>query len=400
MATFVYKGKNQLGENIEGDIEGSNPTMVADHLMKSGVFPISIEEKRDELKVVSKKHKPLDVLTFTRQFYVLNRSGVPISRALKSMEVSNQNAYLKEIFRDIRQSLDNGYELHTALQKHNKFFSVFYINMVKIGEITGRLEEVLLELYNYLEFEQEMKQSAKTALRYPFFVIGVMAIAFIIMMIFVIPAFAKIYASFNATLPWPTLVLIGLSNFLMSYGVLVLITIGAVSYSFKNYISAGVGRFWWDRVKFTFPVIGKILKKSTLARFSKSFSLSLKSGVPIVQSLGVISQVVDNAYLGKHIDQIRESVERGNTLYNSMRATGVFEPLVMEMISTGEEAGQLDTMADEISHLYDKEIAYDLKTINAQIEPIMLLFLGVFLVIFALGIFLPIWDLGSVVIKK
>lgn len=400
MTIFVYKGKNQVGEIVEGDIEGSTQGQVAEHLMKSGVFPLSIEEKKQELATIKRKHKPVDVLTFTRQLYVLIRSGVPISRALKSMEVSNQNAYLKEIFRDVRHSLDNGYELHTALQKHNKFFSVFYINMVRIGELTGRLEEVLMELYQYLEFEQEMKNRAKTALRYPMLVIGVMAIAFIIMMIFVIPAFAKIYEGFKAELPWPTQLLIGTSNFLMTKGIFLLFFLGLAVYWFKSHIESEKGRFWWDKIKFDFPIIGKILKKSTLARFSKSFSLSIKSGVPIVQSLGVIAQVVDNVYIGKYIEQIRESVERGNTLYNSMRATGVFEPLVLEMVSTGEEAGELDTMTQEISNLYDKEIDYDLKNINSHIEPIMLLMLGVLLVIFALGIFLPIWDLGSVVLKK
>lgn len=400
MAIYFYRGRDEKGVLVEGEVESTNPSLVANHLMTTGIYPLTIEEKRINDKILKKRVKPIDILTFTRQFYIMVKSGIPISKALKSMEISNQNEYMKEIFKDIRQTLDNGYELYIALQKHPEFFSVFYINMVRIGDLTGRLEEVLLELYNFMEFEQEMKQSAKNAMRYPFFVIIAISIAFTIMMVFVIPAFSKIYDSFNAQLPWPTRMLIETSNFMVSYGIYLAILLGGSIFWFKNFIKSGVGKLWWDEFKFYFPVIGKILKKSILARFSKSFSLSLKSGIPLVQGLTVIAQVVDNLYIGKYIEEMKESVERGNTLYNSAKATNVFEPLVMEMISTGEESGELPAMMDEVSHLYDKEIEYELKTLNAQIEPIMLAFLGGLILIFALGIFLPMWDLASVVIKK
>lgn len=401
MPNFFYKGKNQLGEIIQGEIESTSPNVVANQLRKSGVFPITIEEKKINLKKQKKnKIKPIDLLIFTRQLHILLRSGIPISKAFKNMSTSNKSDYLKELFRDIGQSVNNGYELHIALQKHNQFFNSFYINMVRMGEITGRLEEVLQNLYHYLEFEQDMKRKAKSALSYPFFVISVMIVAFCIMMVFVVPAFAKIYDSFKAELPLPTRIMMWLSDFMINDGFILFLILSTIIYLFKNYIKNGEGKLWWDKFKFSFIIIGPILKKTVLARFCKSFALSIKSGVPIVQSLGVLAQVVDNDYIAKHIEKIRESVERGNTLYNSMSATGVFDSLVLEMVATGEESGELDTMIKEVSTLYEEDIKYDLTNLSVQIEPIMLLLLGVMVTLFALAIFLPIWDLGGIVLKK
>jgi MSHA biogenesis protein MshG len=399
MPYFTYKAKNQLGEIISGEMEGTSDNLVAESLIKSGLYPFSIEEKKENIKQSVGKKK-LDILAFTRQLYILVRSGVPISRALKTMETSNENLELRTIFKEVRVGLDNGYELYVSLQKHPKVFTPFYVNMVRVGELTGRLEETLSELYNFLEFEQEIKSRAKSALRYPMFVIGAMVIAFVIMMIFVIPTFGNIYGGFGAKLPLPTRILIETSNFMMSYGFFILLLGVAGIYMFLSYIKTEIGNFWWSRFKLNIPIVGKILKKAVLARFSKSFSLSLKSGIPVVQSLNTICYVIENSYFEKHIETMKESIERGNTLYNSMKNTGVFEPLVLEMFSTGEESGELEAMCDEVSYMYDKEIDYELKNLSSYIEPIMLLILGVMVLILALGIFLPIWDLGSVVMKK
>lgn len=399
MPYFTYKAKNQLGEIISGEMEGTSDNLVAESLIKSGLYPFSIEEKKENIKQSVDKKK-LDILAFTRQLYILVRSGVPISRALKTMETSNENLELRTIFKEVRVGLDNGYELYVSLQKHPKVFTPFYVNMVRVGELTGRLEETLSELYNFLEFEQEIKSRAKSALRYPMFVIGAMVIAFVIMMIFVIPTFGNIYGGFGAKLPLPTRILIETSNFMMSYGFFILLLGVAGIYMFLSYIKTEIGNFWWSRFKLNIPIVGKILKKAVLARFSKSFSLSLKSGIPVVQSLNTICYVIENSYFEKHIETMKESIERGNTLYNSMKNTGVFEPLVLEMFSTGEESGELEAMCDEVSYMYDKEIDYELKNLSSYIEPIMLLILGVMVLILALGIFLPIWDLGSVVMKK
>lgn len=400
MPNFSYKAKNKLGETITGEMAGASESMVGEALIKSGVFPFSIEEKAEGNEVKATSKKKINILMFTRQLYTLVRSGVPISKALKSLEVSSENIELRELFKDIKSSLDNGYELHVALQKHPKVFGKFYVSMVRIGELTGRLEEVLLELYDFLEFEQDMKNRAKTALRYPVFVMGVMAIAFTVMMVFVVPTFGEIYKGFKAELPWATQILIGTSKFVVKYGLFILVGIIGAIYMFLSYIKTEAGDFWWSNFKFRIPLVGKILKKSVFARFSKGFSLSLKSGIPVVQSLSTIQYIIENSFFEKHIENIKQSIERGNTLYSSMKSTEIFDSLVLEMISTGEETGQLEAMCDEISHFYDQEISHELKNLSSYIEPIMLLILGVLLLILALGVFLPIWDLGSVVMKK
>lgn len=400
MPNFSYKAKNKAGETIVGEMMAASENVAGETLIKSGVFPFYIEEISEKASVGINPRKKVNILVFTRQLYTLVRSGVPISKALKSLEVSSEQQELREIFKDIRSSLDNGYELNVSLQKHPKVFSKFYISMVRIGEMTGRLEEILLELYTFIEFEQEMKQRAKTAMRYPFFIVSVMMVAFAVMMVFVIPTFGEIYKGFKAELPLPTKILINTSDFFVNYGFFLLLGIIGIIYMFLSYIKTEEGDFWWSHFKLKMPIVGKILKKSVLARFSKGFSLSLKSGIPVVQSLSTVQYILENAFFEKHIENIKQSIERGNTLYNSMKNTEVFESLVLEMISTGEESGALEEMCDEISHLYDQEIDYELNNLSSYIEPIMLLILGGLLLILALGVFLPIWDLGSVVMKK
>lgn len=402
MPNFSYKAKNKNGETITGEMAGLSEAAIGEALIQSGVFPFMIEEQSEGSGKKEKGISPkkVNILTLTRQLYTLVRSGIPISKALKSLEVSNADPEMRELFKDLRSSLDNGYELHVAIQKHPQIFNKFYVNMVRIGELTGRLEQVLLELYDFLQFEADMKKRATTAIRYPIFILSVMAIAFSVMMIFVIPTFGDIYKGFGAELPWPTRILIATSNFMISYGIFIFLGVAFGIHSFLNYIKSEVGDMWWSEFKFKLPIIGKTLKKSVLARFSKGFSLSLKSGIPILQGLSTVQYILENSFVEKHIDDIKHSIERGNTLYSSMKNTEVFDSLVLEMMATGEETGELEAMCDEISLFYDQEISYELSNLSAYIEPIMLLILGGLLLIMALGVFLPIWDLGTVVMKK
>ena len=400
MTLFSYTGKNQLGDKITGEINAENEAAVAKQLFNIGIFPINIEIKKETKILKSKKLSSMDLLIFTRQLYILVKSGIPLLRAIKSMETSSQNKYLKEIYKDIENNINNGYELNATFQKYTNFFSVFYVNMIKIGEQAGRLEEVLLNLYQYIEFEISMKKSAISAIRYPIFVLGAMAFAFIIVMNFVIPAFAKVYSSFHAQLPLMTRILINTSDF-MKHNAIVLLSITIfISITFKNYIKTKQGKLWWDKTKFQIPIIGPIIKKSVLGRFAKALSIMLKSGIPIIQSLGTTALVVDNAYLAKHIIQIRDNIESGNPIYPSFKTSGVFDPLTLEMISTGEESGEFATMMEEVAILYEKEIEYELKTLSTNLEPIIFLFLGALILVFALGVLLPSWDLSTVIIKR
>ena len=272
--------------------------------------------------------------------------------------------------------------------------------MIRVGEMTGRLEEVFIRLFDHLEFEREMGERVRTALRYPSFVILAMAIAIGVINLFVIPAFAKVYGSFNAELPMVTRILINSSNFMVNYwGLMLAIIIGGVI-GFKYYIGTEAGRYRWDKIKLRIPIAGKIILKGTLARFARSFALASKSGVPIIQSLNVVAQTVDNAYIASRIEQMRDGIERGESILRTAATANVFTPVVLQMIAVGEETGDLDSLMEEIAQMYEREVDYELKTLSSQIEPILITGLGVLVLILALGVFLPIWDLGKVAMHK
>jgi MSHA biogenesis protein MshG len=240
----------------------------------------------------------------------------------------------------------------------------------------------------------------RSALRYPSFVVIAMVIAITVINIFVIPAFAKVFASFNTELPLMTRILIASSNFTIQYWPLLVGAVAAAGAAFRSYIATAPGRVQWDKWKLKIPIVGKIILKATLARFARSFALSSKSGVPIVQGLSVVAQTVDNAYISSRVDLMRDGVERGESILRTAVNTGVFTPVVLQMIAVGEESGSLDDLMDEIADMYEREVDYELKTLSAQIEPILIVGLAILVLILALGVFLPIWDLGKAAIKK
>jgi MSHA biogenesis protein MshG len=412
MPVFAYRGRNPRGELIEGRLESSDSGAVADQLVNTGVTPIDIRQAAGgEAAGAPAAGVPwrrffappitlVDLMLFSRQMYTLLKAGVPIMRALAGLEESSTNPTLTAVIADLRASLDSGRELSAAMRQHPKVFSIFYVSLVRVGESTGMLQEVFLRLFEHLEFEKEIRDRIKSALRYPMFVVAAMAIAIVVINIVVIPAFAKLFQSLNAQLPFLTRVLIGASDFMVQYWwLLAALVVGAVV-GFQAWRATPAGRHAWDRFKLTIPVAGPIINKATLARFARSLALSMRSGVPVVQGLTTVAGVVDNAYLASRIEQMREGVERGESILRTATATGVFTPVVLQMIAVGDEAGELDDLMMEVAELYERDVDYSVKTLAAQIEPILIVFLGVVVLILALGVFLPIWDLSRVALKR
>jgi MSHA biogenesis protein MshG len=411
MPAFAYRGRNASGDSVQGVLEGATATAVADQLFGSGVTPLEITAapaggapKRDDqpggFDLFADKVQHVDILLFSRQIYTLLKAGVPIMRALTGLQESSPNKAMKSVLGQIRKSLDSGRELSVSLARHPKVFSPFYLAMVRVGEVTGRLEEIFLRLFDHLEFERFMREQVKSALRYPMFVVTAMAVAMFVLNIWVIPAFAKVFEGFGAELPLLTRVLIGFSNFMVSWWpVLIGAVIGAVL-AFRAWVGTTTGRRQWDKIKMRIPVAGKIVRKATLARFARSFALATRSGVPVTQALATVAQTVDNAFIADKIERMRENVERGESVLRAAIGTRVFTPVVLQMIAIGEESGALDEMMEEIAGMYQSEVEYELKNLSQQIEPILIVFLGIMVLILALGIFLPIWDLGKVVLHK
>jgi MSHA biogenesis protein MshG len=406
---FAYKARNARGELLQGVLESSDSGAVAEQLFSTGATPVSIVETKkpagggDEdawwRQLFEEKISSIDVQLFSRQMYTLLKAGVPIMRGLAGLQESSINKSFQRVLKDVRESLDAGRELSASLRRHPEVFSTFYINMVRVGETTGRLEEIFLRLFDHLEFERDMRQRVKTALRYPTFVVVAMAVAIAVINYFVIPAFAKVYAGFKAELPWMTKLLIASSNFTVQYWWVILLGLGGAIAGFIAWVKTPKGRYRWDKTKLHLPIFGKIVLKATLARFARSFALASKSGVPIVQAMNVVAQTVDNAYIGSRIEQMRDGVERGESILRTAVTAGVFTPVVLQMVAVGEESGSLDDLMDEIAGMYEREVDYELKTLASQIEPILIAGLGVLVLIMALGVFLPIWDLGRAAIK-
>ena len=409
MAIYAWRGRNPRGEAVQGQLEALSEGGVADQLLSMGVAPIHIAvavvpvETSTDNWLAHLSRKPVvveDILVFSRQMYTLNKAGVPILRAFAGLQASATKPAMVEMLKDIRASLDQGRELSAAMARHIKVFGAFYISMIRVGEMTGRLTEVFLRLNEHLEFERDVRERIKQALRYPIFVLIAMAIAVVILNIFVIPVFAKVFAGFQTELPLITRGLLAFSGWMLAWWPLLLAgTFGAVVL-LRGYLRTPEGRYRWDARKIKLPIVGDIVLKATLARFARSFALSSQSGVPLVQALTVVAQTVDNAFIGSRIEQMRDGIERGESISRCAAAAGVFTPVVLQMITVGEETGELDSLLFEIASMYERETDYSIKGLSAAIEPILLAVIAVLVLLLALGVFLPLWNLGSAAMGK
>ena len=409
MPVFAYRGRGARGELVTGTLEGPDQNTVADQLLSTGVTPVEIKAtaapaEGEGLGWLARLFEPrvsiVDTMLFSRQMYTLLKAGVPILRALAGLQESATNPTLRRVIADLRVSLDAGRELSTAMRRHSDVFSEFYISVVRVGETTGQLEEAFNRLFGYLEFEREVRDRIKTALRYPAIVVLVISAAIAIVNFAVIPAFAKIFEANRVALPLLTRVLIGISNFFLAFWPLMLAAIVAGIVGFVSFVRTENGRYAWDRFKLRIPIAGRILFKATLARFARAFAIAARAGVPIVQGLSVVASVVDNTFLARRIEQMREGVERGESVLRTAVTTGVFTAVVLQMIAVGEETGELDDLLNEVADMYEREVDYEIKNLAASIEPIITIALGVLVLILALGVFLPIWEMGRVMLKK
>ncbi len=408
MPLFQYKGRNQRGEAVRGHLEAVSSDAVAAQLMNSGVIPIDIgvaQAREDILGVLKARLAagvPItltDLSLFSRQMYTLLKAGVPIMQALRGLRDSTQNLALAKVIISISESLDTGLDLTSALRRHPQVFSSLYVNMVQVGETTGSLQEVFLQLAVYLEREKDTRDRIKSATRYPIFVVVAIFIAIFIINLFVIPTFAKVYAGFKIELPLATKILIATSNFTVAYWPVILLTIITAIFFIRYYIRTPEGRYRWHKMKLDIPVVGKVIYKATLGRFARALAVMMKSGVPLVQGMTVVSRAVDNDYISDRIVQMRDGIERGETIARTAAATGMFPPLVIQMISVGEDTGSVDDLMFNVADYYEREVDYDITNLSTALQPILIVFLSIMVFILALGVFLPMWDLVQVARK-
>ena len=406
MPVFSYKGRDERGALVEGRVDATTVDAVAVQLMNTGITPIDINQQEDDkadgsksvLEFLRNRRPSLeDLILFSRQMYSLMRAGVPLGKAMTGLAQSTRNRQMVEAQRDILIDLESGRGLAGSLARHPGIFPTLYISMIRVGEESGRLDESFRRVALYLEREKETRERIKAALRYPIFVLIAIAVAIAIINIWVIPAFAKLFASAGATLPWQTRLLIATSDFFVAWWPLMAIAIAAGIAWFRHYVGTEQGRYNWDHMKLRIPVVGGILHRATLARFSRAFSMALSSGVPLIQAMTVVAHSVDNEYLGDRILGMRNVIERGESLTRTATLAGMFTPLALQMMAVGEETGQVDELLSEVADYYEREVDYDVRNLSASIEPLMIIAIGVMVLILALGVFLPMWDLTRVI---
>ncbi|MEY4750874.1 MAG: hypothetical protein RIQ60_3088 [Pseudomonadota bacterium] len=425
MPHYHWTGHASSGGATLGEIEAASASAAADLLQGRGITPLTIRAldrsasgraadratgapaRRDVASVdwsaladrlgLGARVGSMDLMLFSRQLNTLLRSGVPILRALAGLQESTSNPALQATLAEVRRSLESGLPLSTALAQQSSVFNAFYIALVRVGEMTGRLDEIFLRLFKHLEFETAMRQQVKSALRYPSFVVAAMVVALGVINLLVIPAFAAVFEQSGATLPLPTRILMVSSRLTLDWGWLLALAAAAGWLMLARWRATPQGRLRWDQFMLQLPVAGKIVRKAVLARFARSFALSLRSGVPIVEALSVVAQTVDNHHVALKVDGMRHAVERGESVLRAAAASGAFTPVVLQMIAVGEETGAVDELMDEVAALYGQEVEYELKTLGQQIEPLLIVMLGALVLLLALGVFLPIWNLGRTV---
>jgi len=403
MPQFQYKGRSGNGQLVDGEIEGSNSSAVAGMLMERDVIPISIVEKKTQIDVIDVISRRLnlervnieEMLMFTSQMSALSRAGIPITRAISGILESIENPLLIRTLRDVLEQLESGRSMSVSFARHPRVFSNLYISMLQVGENTGKLEETFDLMGTYIDRSRHITQNIKTALRYPSTVIIAIAIALAIVNLFVIPKFAAFFEANQLELPWQTLLLLNTSNFFVEFWAYLLGGLIVAIVGFKYYIGTPEGRYRWHRFIVRAPLIGDIMHRAFMARFARSFAMSYSAGVPIVQAMGVISRSIGNDFISGYVDGMREGIERGEALTRTARATGMFTPVVMQMFAVGEEAGNLDEMMTFIAEFYEEEVDYDVKTLSDRIEPLIYVAVGGLVLVLALGIFVPLWDVAQ-----
>jgi MSHA biogenesis protein MshG len=403
MQTYVYEGRNRLGEKMRGQIESASPHAVAKWLLESDISPTRIRElpkpaEQPEwfTRLTRQDRVPmLELQMLTRQLANMVRAGMPLLLAIEGIQRATTNKALANALRAVRNDLDRGLELSAAFARHPRIFDAFYVSMVRVGEGSGRLDESFRALYRQIEFDRDIQKKVKSAVRYPMFVMSALAIGLSILMLFVIPVFASTYKNLKAELPLITQILIGVSQFARGYWWLVLGAGGVGVFLLRRWTASTRGSYLWDRTKARMPVIGSIIGKASVARFCRNFAMGLRSGVPLVQALELAARVAGNAFYEQRILQMRRGVERGENFTRVATTAGIFSSMELQLIGVGEATGEVEEMMDQIALIHSEDVTYEVGRLSETIEPILLSVMGVLVGVFLLGVFLPLWNLGQ-----
>jgi MSHA biogenesis protein MshG len=408
MPAWKYKSRDSSGTLRQGIMEAPSSDAVAARILDEGATPLEITEQGGPgagLGVLAGLDKWMpkrkvgadDMILFSRQMYSLLKAGVTVLPAIRGLAESTRNPTLAQVLREIGTDLQSGRELSAAMLKHPQIFSSLYVGMIQVGENTGLMDTIFQRLGEHLAREKDIRDRVKAAMRYPTIVVVVLGVALAVINVFVIPAFAGLFSRSGVELPLPTRFLIGFSDFTVTYWPHILVAMTGVFLALRQYVRTTSGRYLWDRFKLRIPIFGDLLLRALLSRFASSFALSYKAGVPLLGSLGLVARASDNTFLEQRVEFMRTSIERGDGLTASAQSTELFTPLVLQMLSVGEETGAVDEMMEEVAGHYEREVDYDLKNLSSMIEPVLTVAVGGMILVLALGVFLPMWDMTQAI---
>lgn len=408
MTTYTYKARDETGKLLTGIMEADNQRAVSMQLSNIGLYPVYVSEAKSFKDKIFKdiafgkaiggigRIKYDDLIFFTRQLQTIIKAGIPLIAGLKALEEQTTKAALKEAIKEMYEDIDSGKGFSDAMAKHRRIFPEVYISMVRAGEIGGVLDDVLGRLALMLEFQMKTKEMLKSAMRYPMMVVMSLIGAFFVLVTFVIPRFVPLFKASKLELPLPTRILLFINDMVQSYGSYIMVISGALLAGTFLYIRTDAGRLIWDRLKLKVPIIGNIILKNSMSRFANMFENMIRSGVPVIKALEIVSKTVGNRYLSLKIDEVSQKIERGKGISKPLKDTGIFPPLVIHLVSTGENTGSLEEMLNEVSTHYDREVTYSVSRLSAWIEPILTVGLSIMVLFMALAIFMPWWNMMSV----
>ncbi len=397
--TYSYRVRDRQGKIVSGKLEADNETAVSQRLREMGYFVIGVEEEKvtlgkKELHIFKPKVKGKDITVFTRQFATMINAGLPLVKCLNILSEQTESPVLTEIISDVQHEVEMGRSLSEALSKHPDTFKELYTSMVKAGEIGGVLDDVLLRIATTLESEDEIKRRIKSAMTYPLAMLGISLLLLIVMLVFVVPTFEKMFADMGATLPFLTRIIMTLSHFLVSWkGAIFIIAVIVGIVYLRRWVKTPGGRKKLDTLKLKMPVFGTLFHKMSLSRFSRTLGTLVASGVPILQALEITSKTVGNVLVGEAVDNVRAGVKEGDSIARPLGQSDLFPPMVTQMLAIGEETGALDTMLNKVSDFYDSEISATVEALTSLLEPLLIVFLGLVVGIIVIALYMPIFSM-------
>jgi type IV pilus assembly protein PilC len=401
--TYAYKVRDRQGRMIGGTLEADSQGAVVTRLRQMGYAPISIEaEKRASLKMEISlpgggRVKPKDLAVFSRQFATMINSGLSLLRALTILADQTANKRLAQVVGEVRAEVEKGTALSVAFAQHPKVFNRLYVSMIRSGEVGGFLDQVLLRVAETLEREVALRSKIKSAMTYPVVVFAMVLLIVSAMLVFIVPMFKTLYASLGGQLPLPTRILVGVSDVVKKGFPFVIVGIVLFSFGFRRWLSTPSGRYRMDAFKLKAPVFGPLFHKTALSRFSRTLATLLRSGVPILQALEIVSDTVNNGVMRKAVKDVQDSVREGESLAVPLAKHAVFPAMVVQMLAVGEETGALDTMLSKVADFYDQEVEAAVEALTSLIEPILIAFMGGAVGSMVIALYMPMFNIINLI---